>query len=69
MTPLDNVYMLNITETLSFATLSAIFKEGYSRIPVYEEDRANIVGLLLVKDLIFVDPSDKTPLRGMYNDA
>lgn len=63
MTPLQDIYMLPITETLSFGTLSAIFREGYARIPVYEEDRANIVGLLYVKDLIFVDPSDETPLR------
>lgn len=33
----------------------AIFKSGYSRIPVYDRDRNDIIGLILAKDLIFVD--------------
>jgi CBS domain containing-hemolysin-like protein len=33
-----------------------IFKSGYSRIPVYENSKNDIVGLILAKDLIFVDP-------------
>jgi metal transporter CNNM len=33
-----------------------IFKSGYSRIPVYDKDRHDVVGLILAKDLIFVDP-------------
>ena len=33
-----------------------IFKSGYSRIPVFDKDENDILGLLLAKDLIFVDP-------------
>lgn len=36
---------------------------GYSRIPVYEGDRKNILSLLYTKDLAFVDTDDSTPLR------
>jgi metal transporter CNNM len=36
---------------------------GYSRIPVYESDRKNILSLLYIKDLAFVDTDDNTPLR------
>jgi CBS domain containing-hemolysin-like protein len=37
-------------------TLYEIFKSGYSRIPVYEGSDVNdIIGLILAKDLIFVD--------------
>ena len=36
--------------------LSLIFKGGYSRIPVFDRDRSDIVGLILAKDLIFIDP-------------
>lgn len=37
---------------------------GYTRIPVYEgSDRRNIVSILFVKDLAFVDPDDEMPLR------
>lgn len=36
---------------------------GYSRIPVYEGGRKNIVTMLYIKDLAFVDPDDNTPLK------
>lgn len=39
------------------------FPTGYSRIPVYEGDRTNILSLLYIKDLAFVDTDDNTPLR------
>lgn len=38
---------------------------GYSRIPVYENTRGNVVSLLYAKDLAFVDPDDKMPLRAI----
>lgn len=36
---------------------------GYSRIPVYEQDRSNIVGLLNVKQLTLLDANDNLPLK------
>jgi metal transporter CNNM len=63
MTSIENTYMLNVDERLSFETIATIFKKGYSRIPVYEVSRNNIIGLLFVKDLIFIDPEDETPVR------
>jgi metal transporter CNNM len=64
MTPWDKVFTLAIDENLSYETIVAVFKTGYSRIPIYEgNNRSNVIGLLFVKDLIFVDPEDETPLR------
>ncbi|CAD7690528.1 unnamed protein product [Nyctereutes procyonoides] len=37
-------------------------QSGRTRIPVYEEERSNIVDMLYLKDLAFVDPGDCTPL-------
>ncbi|KAK4336791.1 hypothetical protein RND71_043570 [Anisodus tanguticus] len=36
---------------------------GFSRIPIYETDRSNIVAVLFAKDLAFVDPDDKVPMQ------
>lgn len=36
---------------------------GFSRIPVYENVRTNIVTMLYIKDLAFVDPDDNMPLK------
>lgn len=60
MTPLKNTFMLSVDEKLGFETVAKIFKTGYSRIPVFEVSQNNIIGLLFVKDLIFIDPEDET---------
>lgn len=61
MTPIENTYMLNVENKLNFETMATIFKTGYSRIPVYEDVCTNIIGMLFVKDLIFINPVDETP--------
>ncbi|TFJ98833.1 magnesium-dependent phosphatase 1 [Platysternon megacephalum] len=63
MTPLHDCFMINSDAILHFNTMSEIMESGYTRIPVYEEERSNIVDILYVKDLAFVDPDDCTPLK------
>ncbi|CAK6436206.1 unnamed protein product [Pipistrellus nathusii] len=63
LTPLGDCFMLRSDAVLDFSTVSEILRSGYTRIPVYEGDqRHNIVDILFVKDLAFVDPDDCTPL-------
>ncbi|XP_015116244.1 metal transporter CNNM4 isoform X1 [Diachasma alloeum] len=63
MTKIEDVYMLDYNAILDFETVSEIMKSGFSRIPVYEGERNNIVTMLYIKDLAFVDPDDNTPLK------
>jgi len=63
MTPLEQTYMLSADTRLGFDTIAEIFRTGFSRIPVYEVSKDNIIGLLFTKDLIFIDPEDETPVR------
>ena len=63
MTPLQNCFMINSDAILDFNTMSEIMESGFTRIPVYEEERSNIMDILYVKDLAFVDPDDCTPLK------
>ncbi|XP_056265862.1 metal transporter CNNM2 isoform X3 [Pseudoliparis swirei] len=63
MTPLSDCFMIPGDGTLDFNTMSEIMKSGYTRIPVFEGERSNIVDLLFVKDLAFVDPDDCTTLK------
>ena len=63
MTSIDDVYMVDYDATLDFETMSDIMHTGYTRVPVFEENRLNIVALLNIKDLAFVDPDDKIPLK------
>ncbi|XP_053548431.1 metal transporter CNNM2 isoform X2 [Bombina bombina] len=63
MTPLRDCFMIAGDGILDFNTMSEIMESGYTRIPVFEGERSNIVDLLFVKDLAFVDPDDCTPLK------
>ncbi|XP_072288505.1 metal transporter CNNM4 isoform X1 [Eucyclogobius newberryi] len=63
MTPLGDCFMIHSGALLDFNTMSEIMESGYTRIPVYEDERSNIVDILFVKDLAFVDPDDATTLK------
>ncbi|KAF5906850.1 metal transporter CNNM4-like isoform X2, partial [Clarias magur] len=63
MTPLNNCFMIKSDAVLDFHTMTEIMESGYTRIPVYEDERSNIVDILYVKDLAFVDPDDCTTLK------
>uniref|UniRef100_K7G9S8 Metal transporter n=1 Tax=Pelodiscus sinensis TaxID=13735 RepID=K7G9S8_PELSI len=63
LTPLDKCFMLSAGAVLDFHSMSVVMQSGYTRIPVYEEEHSNIVDILYVKDLAFVDPDDCTPLK------
>ncbi|KAI4794297.1 hypothetical protein KUCAC02_032152 [Chaenocephalus aceratus] len=63
LTPLSDCFMLSSDVVLDFNTMSDMMQSGYTRIPVYENECSNIVDILFVKDLAFVDPDDCTPLK------
>ncbi|XP_020839674.1 metal transporter CNNM4 isoform X1 [Phascolarctos cinereus] len=63
MTQLHDCFMIRSDAILDFNTMSEIMESGYTRIPVFEEEQSNIVDILYVKDLAFVDPDDCTPLK------
>jgi metal transporter CNNM len=63
VTPLESCYMLHISQTLDFQTMSDIFETGFSRIPVFDKSKSDVIALLFAKDLILVDPDDQTPLK------
>ena len=65
MTPIQKCFMIELHRSLDFTLMNEIFKSGYSRIPVYDSQLPatdNIVGLLIVKDLILLDPEEETPV-------
>lgn len=66
MTRLSLVYMLDCRTLLTLDVLKQILETGHSRVPIYDGERENIVGILLVKTLISVRepvPVKDLPLR------
>lgn len=51
MTPRTEVYMIDI-ETTPCEIFDEMIEEQFSRIPVYEDDTDNIIGLLYIKDFV-----------------
>uniref|UniRef100_A0A0X3NZF4 Metal transporter CNNM4 n=4 Tax=Schistocephalus solidus TaxID=70667 RepID=A0A0X3NZF4_SCHSO len=67
MTPIDDVYMLSSKAVLDFETTNDIIAHGFTRIPIFENDRRRVKSVLNVKDLAFVDPNDKIPVSTICN--
>ncbi len=71
MTPRTEVEALDVEDTVQDALRIAV-EEGFSRMPVYEEDIDHVVGVLYIKDLLpYVGrklPSDLS-LRKLMRDA
>ncbi|KAL8545949.1 hypothetical protein ACS0TY_005896 [Phlomoides rotata] len=65
MTPIAKAFSIDLDGTLNLETLNAIMTMGHSRVPVYYKNPNNIIGLILVKNLLAVDPDDSVPLRKM----
>jgi len=61
MTNADNVMMYEEHQRLTPVILEEMNEYGYSRYPVYSGNRANVVGLLYVKDLII--EADDIPIN------
>lgn len=63
MTKLEDVYMVEFNSILTSDVLNQILKTGFTRVPVYDTDRTNVVALLHVKDLALLDPDTATSLK------
>ena len=51
MTPRVNVFMINIDDSIG-KIKKMIKEEKYSRIPVYEDSKDNVIGILNIKDIL-----------------
>ncbi|XP_020540781.1 DUF21 domain-containing protein At5g52790 [Jatropha curcas] len=63
MTPLSKVFSLDINAKLDEKTMERILSTGHSRIPIYSGNPANIIGLILVKNLVNFRPEDENLIR------
>ena len=55
MLPIEKVFKLDYKYKINKANIDKLIESGYSRIPIYEEDSNNLIGILRVKDLIGKD--------------
>ncbi|PRP83604.1 hypothetical protein PROFUN_08330 [Planoprotostelium fungivorum] len=63
MTSLEKVFMVGQDEVFDEIMSNNLISDGHSRVPVYRDNRNNIVGLLLVKHLLGVSTDKRMPIK------
>ncbi|XP_062209696.1 DUF21 domain-containing protein At2g14520-like [Phragmites australis] len=65
MTPISETFSLDINAKLDLHTMGMIMTRGHSRVPIYSGSPKNIIGLILVKNLITCRTEDEVPIRNV----
>ena len=67
---IPRIDMISIDEDAGYDKLLALFRESmYTRIPVYKEERSNIIGLVNMKDFILVNDKNTFRVSDIIRDA
>ena len=61
--PMEKVYKLNYNQPINYHSIKQIKETGFSRIPIYEDDPNNLIGILFLKDLVGKDLSHPAKLN------
>ncbi|KAL0348284.1 UNVERIFIED_CONTAM: DUF21 domain-containing protein [Sesamum angustifolium] len=67
MTPISETFAIDINAKLDRSLMNLILEKGHSRVPVYYEQPTNIIGLVLVKNLLTIHPEDEVPVKSVYS--
>ncbi|KAH6773172.1 CBS domain protein [Perilla frutescens var. hirtella] len=65
MTPISEIFSIDINAKLDRFMMNLILEKGHSRVPVYYEQPTNIIGLVLVKNLLTIHPEDEVPVKSV----
>ncbi|XP_061336388.1 DUF21 domain-containing protein At2g14520-like isoform X3 [Gastrolobium bilobum] len=65
MSPISETFAIDINSKLDRELMNEILENGHSRVPVYYEQPTNIIGLVLVKNLLTIHPEDETPVKSV----
>lgn len=68
MVPRVNMVTVDVEST--FSEVLAVFRESmYTRLPVYQEDMDNIIGLINIKDFILTEDEENFNIKSILRDA
>lgn len=65
MTPISETFAIDINAKLDRDLMNLVLEKGHSRVPVYYEQSTNIIGLVLVKNLLTIHPEDEVPVKNV----
>jgi hypothetical protein len=64
-TRLENVFSLDLNTRIDRRVMRRIFEAGHSRIPIFVDSPARILGCILAKNLIMVDPAESISISSL----
>lgn len=68
MIPRINMVTVNVND--SYEKVLSVFRESmYTRLPVYQDDKDNIIGLINIKDFILTDNEEQFHIKDILRDA
>ncbi len=67
---IPRINMVTVSVDASYEKVLGIFRESmYTRLPVYEEDKDNIIGLINIKDFILTEDEEHFHVKDILRDA
>ncbi len=67
---IPRINMITVDKDAAYEELAAVFKDSmYTRIPVYEDEQDNIVGIVNIKDLLFIDDKENFQISSILRKA
>ncbi|KAF6151511.1 hypothetical protein GIB67_016323, partial [Kingdonia uniflora] len=65
MTPISDTFAVDMIVKLDRGLMKLVLEKGYSRVPVYYDQPTNLIGLILVKNLLNTHPADEVPVKSV----
>lgn len=67
---IPRIDMVSVEDSSSYKEVMEIFRENmYTRLPVYHDSTDNIIGIINVKDFLFVKDPEKFTIKDILRDA
>ena len=67
---IPRIDMVSVEDTATYKEITEVFRENmYTRLPVYHDSTDNIIGIINIKDFLFVENPDKFAIKDIIRDA
>ena len=67
---IPRINMVTVDKDATYEELASLFKEYmYTRIPVYEDDQDNMIGLVNIKDFLFIEDKEQFHISSIMRKA
>lgn len=67
---IPRIDMVTVEDTATYKEIMELFRENmYTRLPVYHDSTDNIIGIINVKDFLFVKDPDKFSIKDVMREA